>query len=148
MELNKIAHVVAIGLSVEEGVFVRLFAALDDERNGEILNEVEALAEQVGIEESAGGAAVAIDERMHIGYHEVDNDGAQDGVDERFVVRVVEVGAEFIDKSRDVGVRRWSVYHFVGDAVFHHHGIVLSKSSSIIRILERAFRHHGVKGQK
>ena len=29
MELNKIAHVVAIGLSVEEGVFVRLFAALD-----------------------------------------------------------------------------------------------------------------------
>lgn len=148
MKLNKIAHVVAIGLGVEEGIFIGLFAALDDEGNGEILNEVEALAEQVGIEESAGGAAVAIDERMHIGHHEVDNDGAQDGVNERLIIRIVEVGAELIDKSRDVGVRRRSVYHFVGDAVFHHHGIVLSKSSGIIRILERAFRHHGVKGQK
>lgn len=146
MKLNKIAHVVAIGLGVEEGIFIVLFAALDDEGNGEILNEVEALAEQVGVEECTGGAAVAIDERMHIGHHEVDNDGAQDGVDERFVVRVVEVGAEFIDKGGDVGVRRWSVYHFMGDAVFHNYGVVLSKSSGIIRILERAFRHHGVKG--
>lgn len=79
---QEIRGVVAVRFAVQVGAHVFGRGAADDVADRGVFHQPVAAAGDRPVEEGAGGAAVAVGEGVVVADHEVQQDGAQHGMDE------------------------------------------------------------------
>ena len=75
----------------------------------------------------------------------MDNDGAQERMEEGSGGVVVEETAQFFHKGRQFLVVRGLMHHFIGHHVLDYHLIVGAHAAGIFGLVERVFGHQGMQ---
>ncbi len=104
---DEIGQVVLIAPGVEAGLLVLPACIPDRPGNGHVLEEPVVQFRDIPVEEGPGTPAVPVMKRVDPGKKEVEDDPLHNGMDE-YLLFTVDEQAEFVDKTRDLFIRRGS----------------------------------------